>query len=76
MKTCYLIIAMTCATATQGQAQTNPNGLSSAAVVTLSTLAPEVLEINLTRRQVRELNDAVGSEDGATLSDIQSIVRR
>ncbi|MDH2328558.1 hypothetical protein QCN27_17035 [Cereibacter sp. SYSU M97828] len=50
------------------------SALTSATQVTLSTLAPNLDTSSLSPIQVRQLNDAVNSDNGLTTAQIKTIV--
>lgn len=72
MKTTLSAMILSALAATTAAAQNQ--GLTSSAEVTLSTLAPHVLDKDLSAQQIRELNSAVEDGSGADLLDIQRIV--
>ena len=74
MKTLSIVTAALIAVAGVASAQSVPM-LTSAAEVTLATIAPNLDSASLNAIQISELNRAENSSDGLTRSDLATILR-
>ena len=74
METLSIVTAALIAVAGVASAQSVPM-LTSAAEVTLATIAPNLDSASLNAIQISELNRAENSSDGLTRSDLATILR-